>query len=124
VLDGNNLFGARADGWWRDRAGAARRLAEEVDAWQRAHGEPTALVFDGHPPTEFPVVDRDGLTVRWAESSARDAADDVIVALVEDLYAETADVTVATSDRGLRERLPPGVTLEGAGTFTHRLPRK
>ena len=121
VLDGNNLFGARARGWWRDRAGAARRLAADVDRWQHAVGDPVTLVFDGHRPENADVQDREGLTIRWAESSDRDAADHVIVALVEDLYAETPDLTVVTSDRGLRERLPPGVRIEGAGSFNRRL---
>jgi hypothetical protein len=26
VVDGNNVMGSRPDGWWKDRAGAARRL--------------------------------------------------------------------------------------------------
>ena len=28
VVDGANVVGARPDGWWKDRAGAARRLHE------------------------------------------------------------------------------------------------
>ncbi|GAA4129287.1 hypothetical protein GCM10022215_41650 [Nocardioides fonticola] len=30
VVDGANVVGARADGWWKDRAGAARRLHEAL----------------------------------------------------------------------------------------------
>ena len=30
VVDVANVMGARADGWWRDRAGAARRLHDQV----------------------------------------------------------------------------------------------
>ena len=30
VVDGANVVGARADGWWKDRAGAARRLHEQL----------------------------------------------------------------------------------------------
>ncbi|WP_232677856.1 hypothetical protein [Nocardioides sp. R-C-SC26] len=30
VVDAANVVGARADGWWKDRAGAARRLHEEL----------------------------------------------------------------------------------------------
>ena len=26
VVDGMNVIGSRPDGWWRDRAGASRRL--------------------------------------------------------------------------------------------------
>ncbi len=32
VVDVANVMGARADGWWRDRAGAALRLCREVMA--------------------------------------------------------------------------------------------
>jgi 8-oxo-dGTP diphosphatase len=32
IIDVANAMGARADGWWKDRAGAARRLCEEVAA--------------------------------------------------------------------------------------------
>ncbi|MGL5811051.1 MAG: NYN domain-containing protein [Nocardioides sp.] len=30
VVDGANVVGSRPDGWWRDRAGAARRLHERL----------------------------------------------------------------------------------------------
>jgi 8-oxo-dGTP diphosphatase len=30
VVDAANVMGSRPDGWWRDRAGAARRLVEEI----------------------------------------------------------------------------------------------
>jgi 8-oxo-dGTP diphosphatase len=30
IVDGANVMGARADGWWRDRAGAAVRLHDEL----------------------------------------------------------------------------------------------
>jgi 8-oxo-dGTP pyrophosphatase MutT (NUDIX family) len=32
IVDGANVVGARADGWWRDRAGAAARLHGELSA--------------------------------------------------------------------------------------------
>jgi hypothetical protein len=35
VVDVANVMGARADGWWRDRAGAALRLCGEVAALSR-----------------------------------------------------------------------------------------
>ena len=37
IVDGANVMGSRADGWWHDRAGAMARL----------HGELTALAADG-----------------------------------------------------------------------------
>ncbi len=33
VVDGANVIGSRADGWWRDRPGAARRLLADISAW-------------------------------------------------------------------------------------------
>jgi hypothetical protein len=44
VVDVANVMGARADGWWRDRAGAALRLGREVDALARRGGEATSEV--------------------------------------------------------------------------------
>jgi 8-oxo-dGTP diphosphatase len=42
VVDVANVMGARADGWWRDRAGAALRLCREVTALARRPGGVTA----------------------------------------------------------------------------------
>jgi hypothetical protein len=43
VVDVANVMGARADGWWRDRAGAALRLGREVQALAaRETGPPVA----------------------------------------------------------------------------------
>ncbi len=33
VVDGANVIGSRADGWWRDRPGAARRLLADISTW-------------------------------------------------------------------------------------------
>jgi hypothetical protein len=40
---------------------------------------------------------------------------------VEELYGTEPDLLVVTSDRGLRDRLPPGVRTEGGGRFLRRL---
>lgn len=32
-MDGANVIGAKADGWWRDRPAAARRLVTAIAAW-------------------------------------------------------------------------------------------
>jgi predicted RNA-binding protein with PIN domain len=120
VVDGNNVMGSRADGWWRDRAGAAVRLSQELDRWQHTHGDPVVVVFDGPDRPALTAGNRPGLDVRTSGSTARDSADDVIVALVEELCA-AASLTVVTSDAGLAARLPPGVTVEGAGRFLRRL---
>ncbi len=33
VVDAANVVGSRPDGWWRNRAGAARRLLVQLGAW-------------------------------------------------------------------------------------------
>jgi len=53
IVDVANVMGARADGWWRDRAGAALRLCREVGA----------LAGRGLAPSEMPDVTVPGLTV-------------------------------------------------------------
>lgn len=121
VVDGNNVYGSRPDGWWRDRAGAAARLAAAVDRWQRSHGEPVVVFFDGRPTGDLLALDRQGFAVRFAERAGRDAADDAIVRHVEDVYADEPDLRVVTADRGLIDRLPPGVGIERPRSFLDRL---
>ena len=109
VVDGNNVMGARPDGWWRDRRGAARRLVDGLDAWQAVHGTTVLVVFDGRPGADVAGPARPGLEVAFARRPGRDAADDRIVEEVEARYAAEPDLAVATADRGLVGRLPPGV---------------
>jgi hypothetical protein len=123
IVDGNNVFGSRPDGWWRDRAAAALRLTGQVAAWCRTHDERVILVFDGRVLAEVaraaePVADR--LSVEFAGRDARDAADDHIVALVE-ARRTAGDLVVVSADRGLIERLPPEVAVEGPARFRERL---
>lgn len=120
IVDGNNVMGAGADGWWNDPVSAAARLTQAIAEWTRAHDDDVTVVFDGGP--EPRLTDRAGgrLTVAFATRRGRDAADDRIVELVEDLDPATP-VTVVTSDRGLLDRLPPGVVGEGAGRFRTRI---
>ena len=58
----------------------------------------------------------------YARRKGRDAADDRIVEEVEARYGKHLETTVVTSDRGLIARLPPGVTVTGAGRFLRSLP--
>lgn len=110
VIDSANVVGSRPDGWWRDRAGAAARLVEQVTAalaGGRLDG-PVTVVLEG--------AARDGVTEDSAQRpgprvvhAPRDG-DSAIVALVGSLVAEDPEVVVVTADRGLRER----VTAQGA----------
>jgi predicted RNA-binding protein with PIN domain len=113
VIDGNNVIGAVADGWWRDRPAAVRRLLRRLQCL----GEPATLVLDV-PQRDLPEGDHDGIAVRYATRRGRDAADD----LIRELVAETPDVTVVTSDRALRTDVEAaGATVIGAGTFLGQL---
>ncbi len=121
VVDGNNVMGAGADGWWNDPVGAAERLTGAVAEWCRGHDDDVVLVFDGRPEPRLSVLAGGNLVVDFARRAGRDAADDRIVEVVEERFGAEPDLTVVTSDKGLRARLPPGVGIEGAGAHRERI---
>jgi hypothetical protein len=112
VVDVANVMGSRPDGWWRDRAGAAVRLHEDV-AGLAASGRPL-LPGDPDPP-DFVMVLEGAARAAAAriEPAARvrvvvagGSGDDAIVAQVGELAGRRV---VVTADRELRRRC------EGAG---------
>jgi len=115
VVDGANVVGSRPDGWWRDRAGAATRLAERLVAaldsgaldTDRVH-----LVLEGAGRAAV-VPEHPRLTVVRAPADGDGA-------IVELAAALDGDVTVVTADRGLRARLTARAV--GPGTLLDRLP--
>ena len=116
IVDGNNVMGSRPDGWWRDRAGAARALVERIGAWAQ---EDVIVVFDGRPPAGMAAPPR--VEVRYAERSGANAADDVIAALVA-ADPEPAALHVVTSDAELARRVREhGASVVGARGFRDRL---
>ena len=115
VVDASNVIGSRPDGWWRDRAGATRRLVAQLDRFAEGAGEPVIVVLDGGEP---PVAERVEVVV--ASRRGRNAADDEIVALLRDRGA--GGVRVVTSDAELARRVRElGAEVEGAGGFRRRL---
>ena len=50
VVDAANVVGSRPDGWWRDRAGAARRLAGGIVAVLVSRPEDLVELLDGTTP--------------------------------------------------------------------------
>jgi predicted RNA-binding protein with PIN domain len=104
VVDGMNVIGSRPDGWWRDRAGAALRLADRLARLAKERDGPVVLVLDGRPSERLGEGDHDGVSVLYARRGGRDAADDRIVELL-DAHEQPGPVVVATSDRGLAERV-------------------
>ena len=120
LIDGNNVFGARPDGWWNDRPAAMLRFTQRVAEWCRTLDEQdpgtVTVVFDQPVPDRVLELAGGNLRVLAAERHGRNAADDAIARLANDADAPD-QLTVVTSDRGLRARLPAAVTVVGAGRF-------
>ena len=116
LVDGNNVFGSRPDGWWNDREAAAGRLAQRVAEWCRTHDGEVQLVFDA--PVAGTTLELAGgnLTIEEAPGRGRDAADDLIVERAAGADQDER-LVVVTSDRGLRRRLPADVEVIGVGRF-------
>ncbi|MFD1521992.1 hypothetical protein [Pseudonocardia yunnanensis] len=117
IVDGANVVGSRPDGWWRDRAGAARKLAGKLSAaltagpalLARGLGEEATdddvrvhLVLEGAAARIEDLPTHPGLDVLHAPADG----DSAIAALAADLAAEP--VVVVTADRGLRDRVRAG----------------
>ena len=120
VVDGMNVIGSRPDGWWRDRAGARRRLVERLGALVGPQ-RPVTVVFDGRPGAgERDGTATNGVCVRFAPGGPN-AADDLIVTLVGGA-SDGPPMTVITSDRTLVERIRRlGAEVESSSTLTARL---
>jgi hypothetical protein len=100
VVDGANVVGSRPDGWWKDRAGAARRLHEQLMVADLPYDE-VVLVLEGAAKAGV-KAGRDG-HVRTVH--ARGSGDDTIVAEAK-VAAERGDqVAVVTADRVLQARV-------------------
>lgn len=104
VVDAANCVGSIPDGWWRDRAGATRRLRDSISPDHLR----LALYLDVTPAVVLVVEGR----ARGVESSdvvrvvdAPGSGDDTIVDIVEQLAADGQDAVVVTADRGLRSRV-------------------
>ena len=119
LIDGNNVMAQRV-GWHRDKAGARRRLLEELARFARAAGVTVEGVFDGAPDDFFPDgSDFMGVRVFYAERG-RDA-DARIKQLVE-ASRERRTLKVVTSDRALADYVRRcGVEVIRSGEFRARL---
>ncbi|MFP5253507.1 MAG: hypothetical protein ACLGH4_06885 [Actinomycetes bacterium] len=114
VVDVANVLGSRADGWWRDRAGAARRLVEQVRA-ATSETHDVVLVLEGAARAG---AEETGDRVRLHVVHASAGGDDVVVAQARALADLGRQVTVVTADRGLRERVGAfGVQCRGPRWF-------
>ena len=138
VVDVANVMGSRPDGWWRDRAGAAVRLHDQIvrlaasgrailpDDADESERPGFVLVLEGAANAavaRLPAGERGGPggsaaadPVRPGEVrvvQARGSGDDAIVTLVRELPGRRV---VVTADRELRERcVAAGATILGPG---------
>jgi 8-oxo-dGTP diphosphatase len=132
VVDVANVMGARADGWWRDRAGAARRLSESV-AELAARGVPASRMPSGLGAPGGWVLVLEGQARPAAASltdvppevrvvTASGSGDDAIVAEVASLEAAGVPCLVVTADRELRRRcVALGAGVAGPGWLIEQL---
>jgi hypothetical protein len=146
VVDAANVVGSRPDGWWRDRAGAARRLAGSIvavlvarpeDLVERLGGaEPgPSSETAGSDPTEAAVQVH--LVLEGAAGAVEDLpthpllevvrapadGDSAIVALVTTLADTPGRVLVVTADRELQERVrASGAQVVGPSMLLDALP--
>ncbi len=111
VVDGANVVGSRPDGWWRDRAGAAARLASALESLAGSDESLTVvLVLEGAARRGRAAGSAGRLTIVHAPGSG----DDEIV-----LQSRSADLVV-TADRELRARVAPTAT-QGPGWLLAQL---
>jgi hypothetical protein len=123
VVDGNNVIGAVADGWWKDRPAAARRLLARLQGHHREAGVPVILVLDV-PQPDLPAGVHDGVEVSYPSRRGRNAGDDQILHLLA--TRPLTNPEVVTSDRALRAAITsahPHTHLTGARTFLTRITR-
>ncbi|RYB96268.1 hypothetical protein EUA06_01415 [Nocardioides glacieisoli] len=106
VVDGANVVGSVPDGWWKDRAGAARRLHERLLVADTAYDE-IVLVLEGQAKGGV-RAGRDGHVTTVHAPRDGDAE---IRAQAQRAAATGAVVTVVTADRMLAANVSPAQVL-------------
>lgn len=99
VVDAANVVGARPDGWWKDRAGAARRLHEALLVADTGHDE-VVLVLEG----QAKQAARPGRDAHVRVVHAPRDGDGEIVAQARAAAEAGRRVLVVTADRALAAR--------------------
>lgn len=115
VVDGANVVGARPDGWWKDRAGAARRLHEQLmtadldyEVVLVLEGEAkggAAAGRDGHVTVVHAAKDGDAEIVRQAHRAAEAGQQVLVVTADRLLTARVAGAGPAVGPTWLLDRL-------------------
>jgi predicted RNA-binding protein with PIN domain len=102
IVDGANVVGSRPDGWWRDRAGAARRLQERLSTAVLPY-DTVVLILEGKARQGNPAGQDGRLRTVHATGSGDDAIVEEVMAQVD--VADGREVAVVTADRALRDRV-------------------
>jgi 8-oxo-dGTP pyrophosphatase MutT (NUDIX family) len=138
IVDGANVMGSRADGWWRDRAGAMERLYAQLatlaaDGITRLPGDDgggnesaldrwyprIVLVVEGQARAVLDRVPRDGGPAAVQVVAAPGEGDDTIADLAGRLAGRRF---VVTADRELRRRcVAAGAAVTGPRWLTAQL---
>jgi len=100
IVDAANVIGSRPTGWWRDRAGAARRFVDDLRAAVRDGrlDPPLVVVLEGRGRDATDEGRGDGVEVVHAPAGG----DDTIVSIAA---AHGALAVVVTADRELADRV-------------------
>ncbi len=100
VVDGANVVGSVPDGWWKDRAGAARRLHERLLVADTSY-DVIVLVLEGQAKAGV----RAGRDAHVTTVHAPKDGDAEIESQVARAGAAGRSVTVITADRFLQSRV-------------------
>lgn len=100
VVDGANVIGSRPDGWWKDRAGAARRHHQRLLVADLPHDE-VVLVLEGAAKGGVKA----GRDVHVRVVHAPRDGDSEIEKVTAAAREAGEQVTVVTADRFLQSRV-------------------
>ena len=106
VVDAANVVGARPDGWWKDRAGAAQRLHDALLHADIPHDR-IVLVLEGQAKQGVRAGGPASLRVVHA---ARDGDSEIRRQATQAVEAGH-QVTVVTADRALAANVSPATVL-------------
>lgn len=124
VVDGANVVGSVPDGWWRDRAGAARRLRDRLAGLAGTGIAQDDPGWAARPPLEVVLVVEgaargveSSMTVRVVDAPPSASGDDAIVEVVR-REGVGRRCLVVTADRELRGRVEAlGAQVRGPGVL-------
>jgi hypothetical protein len=117
LVDAANVVGSRPNGWWRDRAGAARDLVANIRAATVACrlAPPVVVVLEGQAREGVEEGSVDGVEIVHAPGEGDDTLASIAAAAIE-------SVLLVSADRGLRSRVQAaGADVVGPGWLWHRV---